>query len=188
MSQEYNDQLMEFLTQICESEQINPQYIQLFLDGGYIEEIPPKFSPEGAETAFIQLDEEGNISKASSIKLSNLKFNLGKLLLEITLTGLSVNIEDPKKLLVIGFRFLERVKRLASNDLKSKDASLLLNVQKLGYEEKIVTVDNLTEFVKANPTDGKLGQALERLARLDCIKLTDDAIVINEIIVIQHEE
>lgn len=186
MSQ-FEKNLQDLLQELGETEKINRQDIQQFMNQ-YLVTIPESPPPLGAETLYIIIDEQNAVEVATSVKIPNLKFKLGELLLEIANTWANGRdlLNKPFKLFVFGLRLLHRLKQLSTIEIHPKEAVLLVDIFKLTHEEKKLTIDNLKEYTKSELSASDFAKSLEKLEKLDCISLNDEQIRLNEILIIRR--
>ena len=157
---------------------------------GYIDTIfeAAEFQDSGLEAVRIQRDVAGNVVLATTIKLPNLRFRLGDLLLEAVGTGVAVtgSLDRPLALVVAGLRFLRAVRKLAVIDIRKEDAEMLIAIYRLAQEEARVRVGDLPVMLSAAWNESMVARSLERLESLACIELRMEGIVLNETIIVQR--
>ena len=189
MTNQLQNDLYQVLLESELPEPVDAQDATVFISN-YIEEIEPMPVGKAAEQILIALDEEGAIAVTTSIKIPNLKFKLGALLLETVSSGVAFSgtAKDPIKLLLVGIRFLQKVRQLATIEIASREAELLLAIYRLIHDKQVPTVDRLIEVIGDRLSEAQIAKSLEGLEKLSCIQLTMDRIVLNETIVIRREK
>ncbi len=142
----------------------------------------------GLETVTIQRDAAGSVVLATSVKLPNLRFRLGDLLLEAAGSGLSIAgaLDQPLALVVTGLRFLRTVRGLAALAIREEDAQMLIAIYRLAQEERRVQAADLPALLPSGWDEARVARALERLELLACIELRMEGIVLNETIIVQR--
>lgn len=186
MTNESQENLLEIIQQAGEQEVIE-------LMQGYLVELEDIDETQDAETVQqikIALNQEGDITVATSTKIPNLKFKLGEFVLESVSSGVALasSTSSPVKLALVGIRFLQKVLNLSSVEISSFDAEVLTALYKLEKRDSVLSVDQLVEVMKKDHTEAQIAKSLERLERLSCITLTMDEIILNETIVIRYEK
>ena len=186
MTNELQENLLEIIQQAGEQEAV--ELMQRYLVE--LEDIDETQDAETVQQIKIALDQEGDITVASSIKIPNLKFKLGELILESVSSSVALasSTSSPVKLALVGIRFLQKVLHLSSVDISPFDAEVLVALYKLEKEDGTLSVDQLVEVMKKNRTETQIARSLESLERLSCITLTMDEIILNETIVIKKEK
>jgi hypothetical protein len=136
----------------------------------------------------IQRDKAGNVVVATTLKLPNLRFRLGDLLLEATGSGMAIagSVDQPLGLVLTGIRFLRAIRKLATLDVRKEDAEMLLAIFRLAQEEEVVRVDDLPALLTGDWDDASVAHSLERLEELACIEVGMDGIVLHETIIVQQ--
>lgn len=136
------------------------------------------------------LSEEGDISVATTLKIPNLKFQLGEFLLESTSSTIAAagSLKDPIRLALVSIRFLQKIHSLATINIDEADAEILLAIYKLGKSNEMVSVDNLIEVLDSSKSEAEIAKSLETLEDLSCITLTMDEIILNETIIIRSDK
>ncbi len=144
---------------------------------------------DGLEVIGIQRDKAGNVVVATSLKLPNLRFRLGELLLEATGSGVAIagSFDKPIKLVLTAIRFLRSLHKLATLDIGKADAEMLIAIFRLTQEEGTVQVDDLPAMLGEGWDERDVALSLERLDRLACIELKMDGVVLSETIVVQNQ-
>ena len=142
----------------------------------------------GLEVVRVQRDVAGNVVLATTIKLPNLRFRLGDLLLEAAGTGVAVagSLDHPLRLVLTGLRFLRAVRKLAVIDIRKEDAEMLIAIYRVAQEEARVRVGDLPVMLSAAWNESMVARSLERLESLACIELRMEGIVLNETIIVQR--
>jgi len=142
----------------------------------------------GLEAVRIQRDVGGNVVLATTVKVPNLRFRLGDLLLEAGGTGAAIAglLDHPLRLVLAGIRFLRAVRQLATLEIRDKDAELLIAIFQLAQEEAGVQVGDLPMMLSASWDERQVARSLERLETLGCIELGMEGIIMNETILVQQ--
>lgn len=184
MTSELQENLLSVMQQAGQLNTVN-------LMQNYLVELPVVNETQDAETIQqikIALDQEGDITVATSIKIPNLKFKLGEFLLEAVSSGVALasSTKSPIKLALVAIRFLQKILQLSSVDIDEFDAKVLVALYKLEKEDGILTVDQLVEVMERERPDAQIAKSLENLERLSCITLTMGEIILNEVIVIRN--
>ncbi|WP_420640471.1 hypothetical protein [Candidatus Leptofilum sp.] len=183
MTSELQENLLSVMQQAGQLNTVN-------LMQNYLVELPVVNETQDAETIQqikIALDQEGDITVATSIKIPNLKFKLGEFLLEAVSSSVALasSTKSPIKLALVAIRFLQKILQLSSVDIDEFDAKVLVALYKLEKEDGILTVDQLVEVMERERPDARIAKSLENLERLSCITLTMGEIILNEVIVIR---
>lgn len=149
----------------------------------------PQPSSRAGEEIVVALDEVGAFKVATSDKLTNLKFKLGGLLEEAL--NLAIDLPGstafPPKLIKVVLDSYRRLRKLAVTDINENQANVLLNIYRLIKDHETPTVDSVQRLVEL--TNLEIMDALEALARLDCIGLNDDGVItLHETIIVKQEK
>lgn len=156
----------------------------------YIAEIHLPIQGGSEEVVKIRRGSGGDITLATSLKIPNLRFQFGELLLEIyrTVVLTKASPEQPYRQILIGIDFLRRIRKLSGVDISTRQAKLLLAIYQLAQTEKRVTVGMVTELLKVDPDNGAVAADLSALERLGCIRLTMRQITLCETIEVVRQE
>jgi hypothetical protein len=184
-----NDELHANLSEIIHhvSDSYTPDVLQRHLIE--FEEQEEAEATETVQQIKIVLNQEGDITAATTLKIPNLKFNLGSLILEsVTSVVTLTSAKEPIKIALIAIRFLQTILRLSTIRISEHDAEVLVALYILSKEEKVVSVDQLVEALKSEMVEAKISKSLENLEHLACISLVMDEIILNETIIIRRED
>lgn len=186
MTNELQENLLEIIQQAGEQEAVELLRSCLV----ELEDIDETQDAETVQQIKIALDQEGDITVATSIKIPNLKFKLGEFILESVSSGVALasSLNSPVKLALVGIRFLQKVLHLSSVEISPFDAEVLIALYKLEKTDSILSVDRLVDVIGKNQTESRIAKSLESLERLSCITLTMNEIILNETIVIRSEK
>lgn len=187
MSEELSNNLQEIIQEVStiESETTQILYSKLTL----LKQKDEQGIKGTVQQIDIILNDEGDITVATTLKIPNLKFHLREFLLESTSSAIAASgsLNSPIQLTLVGIRFLQKIHKLATIDIDKDDAEILLAVHKLVKSNEIVSVDSLIEVLDDNKSKPKIAKSLEVLENLSCITLTMDEIILNETIIIRSD-
>lgn len=140
-------------------------------------------SASAAEVLKIQLDEGGDVVKASSRKIGNLRFRLSELLWHggTSAAGAVVGHQHGIALALAALNFLKRAFDLSAMEVSKEDAELLLRIKELHASGCVPT----EEMLKGTPEDFKIATTLQRLAKLGCITVLAGEVRLHESIIIR---
>jgi len=147
------------------------------------------YASKAAEALLITLDEDGKPTTTTTTKVANLRFNLGEALLEVAEMAMSAEIppQHPLKLLVATIRFLRKMRELATIDVGTSEAEILLSISKLLYEKEAVTLDKLGECMTRAATEEQVARSLSFLERLGCVRLAENGIELVEQVTVKQQ-
>ncbi|MEM7033547.1 MAG: hypothetical protein AAF629_28620 [Chloroflexota bacterium] len=180
MSRNLQPELDQLLADIPLPENMNLADARAFLEEYLI-------STQAGEQLFVTINEEGLPTKASTVKPSNLKFNLGGVLMEVLqhYAKLSGTKDSKITLLLLAINFLQKMKKLAALNVSLTEAKVLLAIYRLINERDTITIDHLQEVIGNDLSDDQIKNALANLERLNCITVTMAGITLNELISIE---
>lgn len=187
MSEELSNNLQEIIQDVVA---IEPEATQILYNNlALLKQKDEQEIKETIQQIEIALNEEGDITVATTLKIPNLKFHLGEFLLESTSSAVAISgsLKDPIRLALVGIRFLQKTRKLATINIDATDAEILLAVYKLVKSNEMVNVDNLIEVLDGKKSESEIAKSLETLENLSCITLTMGEIILNEIIVIRSD-
>jgi len=134
-------------------------------------------------------NQEQNITIATTVKLPNLKFKLGELLLEILGSGsaLAESLEKPLSVTLIAIRFLQRIRQLSETPITLNEARVLIEIHKMILDDTVSTIDNIYSQLNDEMKSSQIAASLHNLEMLGCITTLDGKIKLNENITIIHK-
>lgn len=155
-----------------------------------LEVLPSEGAPMPDGTPFdiqVLLDAEDSIVLATTRKVPNLRFRLGDFLLTVTkqIVELPGAISNPVSAALSVISFLRKLNDLATVPIDPIEAEVLLTIFRLTRERKTITVDELIA-VTPNLKELRRIEALERLNKLGCIRLTMSNMQMNEEIIVKR--
>jgi hypothetical protein len=190
MSSQLQNDLHQILTDVELPEQVSTQDAAALLSA-HMEETERGAAGGAGELVNITQGLEGEITVASSVKIPNLRFKLGDVVLETLKASSAVGVSSVSgtlKTLVIVIRLLQKLYQFATVELGVPEAELLVALYKLNQEEGDVTIDKLVEFLEKKNSKKQISQSLDALEKLGCITYTMDGIRLNETIVVRRKQ
>jgi hypothetical protein len=141
----------------------------------------------------IKLGSEGDITLATSTKLSNLRFRWKDALPEGSAKMASIAgavLSHPALVAFLCLGFLKFVRQFATLQIKEIDAKVLMGLCVFKAEEKVIDMDAFSVFMTGSTgiNGQQLDQSLGRLEQLGCISRIDGEIIMNEVIVVQKDK
>ncbi|MBK8985344.1 MAG: hypothetical protein IPM39_04560 [Chloroflexi bacterium] len=182
MNQPLQRNLNLLLNQVTNELGLDPFEAKIFLQKYLIDMSLPSQSGFD-ETVKIVRDSKSDVVLATSLKIPNLRFKLGEVLLEIYRTGVLffASKDNHHKQLLIGLDFLRKIRQLSTITISEQHANLLVMIFKLAQTETKVTVDAVQELL-IDVQDGRIASGLSELEKLGCINVTMGEIKLNETI------
>lgn len=181
------DNLHQILVEIKLPEQIDVSSMVAFLSL-HVEEI--KLSSGTVEVLTIKRNDERKVVTITSIKLPNLRFKLGALLMEGLTTTLAVQsaLDNKLELFLVAVNFLKKIRELVMVEVSLQEAEVLLALYTLAHQRQALTVDNIKDTLGDKLSEVYISESLDVLEELKCIRLTMDGIVLVETIIVERED
>ncbi len=185
-----SDDLTKILATVEIPEELDAEEAVRDLRKHLIEIIPSNSGSHPPELVFMNTNELGAVTLATSLKIQNLKFYFDEFLMETLESAVAFSgaLDKPLALILVALRFLQKVKQLATVEIGQAEAELLLTIYKLSKEDKKVTIDAIIEVMQDEQSPAQISESLHMLENLACIKLTMDELELNETIFIQREK
>lgn len=157
----------------------------------FLEENVIRISPLSKHGAFedvlVEIDEIGTMVKSTSRKATNLKFHLGKVLLETFATGISLpeTTGNEIKFLILFLRYLQKMLELATINIEKQDAEVLLEIHRISHETPLPSVSEIANAIGREFGEEKLARILSNLEMLGCISLSDNNVKLIEKVIVR---
>jgi hypothetical protein len=187
MLDELSVEISQMITGINRPESLSTEKAVAFL-GSYTTTAGTGGSEQAFEQVRITLNDDGTVAQAATIKPTNLRFNLGGLLMELLKGSVAIKgaLESPATTLLFAIEFLKKIQKLATLEVSLKEAHLLMAIYRLSKERDALTIDHLKEVVSSSMSEKQMMDTLEKLERLSCIVLTMEGIEVQEVITVDR--
>ena len=162
---------------------------QLFIDS-LSDILVTEYSPIAQSITGIIVKATGPLS-GTTVKISNIKFNLPELLKEIVVLSINSQTESALSFLLIVFDFISTVYGKSKTYLLENECKVLLSLKKVAddakspIEEEALKRRVMTDYPDTSEDD--FYKSMSKLIHLDCIEVTAGKVILKEIVQVRYD-
>jgi hypothetical protein len=162
---------------------------QLFIDS-LSDILVTEYSPIAQSITGIIVKATGPLS-GTTVKISNIKFNLPELLKEIVVLSINYQTESALSFLIIVFDFISTIYGKSKTYLLENECKVLLSLKKVAddakspIEEEALKRRVMTDYPDTCEDD--FYKSMSKLIHLDCIAVTAGKVILKEIVQVRYD-